>query len=149
MRGVSGEGRRRWRCKGGSRGGGAPISTVEDGGRADVEKYNGITRAEVVLDGPFDSECAFIAEVYGNGNATVSGGGEGGGGGSAGGSWGGERDREGWGGGWWLDLDGWEVADRMVSEFRLVVVKVLVVVVFLWIHEGGGRSSLDGFSLLT
>lgn len=86
MRGGVGLERRGWRCNGGGGGAGPPVSSVEDGGRADVEEDDCVARAEVVFDCPFHGESAFIAEVYGNGDTAV------GWGQRADGCWGGEGD---------------------------------------------------------
>ncbi|KAM2354629.1 hypothetical protein ACFX1X_009341 [Malus domestica] len=43
--------------------GGDPVGAVEPVGGADVEEDDGIARVEIVLDGPFDGECALVAEI--------------------------------------------------------------------------------------
>ncbi|KAM1751091.1 hypothetical protein FF1_009202 [Malus domestica] len=39
------------------------VGVVEPVDGADVEEDDGIARAEIVLDGPFDGECALVAEI--------------------------------------------------------------------------------------
>lgn len=57
--------------------GGAPVSTVEDAGGADVEEDDGIAGAEVILDGPFDGEGALVAEIDGDPDSALGPGGGG------------------------------------------------------------------------
>ena len=101
--------RLRRRLIGGGRRLRAPVGAEEDGGGGDVEDDDGVSGADVVIDGPADGEGAFLGEVHCDADFTAGAGGGGGGGG--GGSGGGvvvvvvgvAR------GGWVVDLDGGEV----------------------------------------
>ena len=57
--------------------GGAPVGAVEDASGPDVEEDDGIARAEVVLDGPFDGEGALVAEIDGDPDSALGSGGGG------------------------------------------------------------------------
>ena len=75
----------------------APVRAEEDGGGGHVEDDDGVSGADVVIDGPANGEGAFFGEVDGDSDFTAGAGGWGGGGGGGG------------GGGVVVDLDGGEV----------------------------------------
>ncbi|KAF2292123.1 hypothetical protein GH714_013305 [Hevea brasiliensis] len=55
----------------------APVSAIQDGGRTDMEKDDGVTGAEVVINSPLNSISAFIAEINGDGDSALCSGGRG------------------------------------------------------------------------
>ena len=63
---------------------GAPVGAEEDGGGGDVEDDDGVSGADVVIDGPADGEGAFLREVDCDSDFTAGAGGGGCGGGSGG-----------------------------------------------------------------
>ena len=76
--------RLRRRLIGGGRRLRAPVGAEEDGGGGDVEDDDGVSGADVVIDGPADGEGAFLREVDCDSDFTAGAGGGGCGGGSGG-----------------------------------------------------------------
>lgn len=57
---------------------GAPVGAVEAGGGTDVEQDHGVSRAEVILDGPADGVGALVAEIDGDSDLALGAEGRGG-----------------------------------------------------------------------
>lgn len=61
-RGLGGAGEGKW----------TPVSTEKDGGRADMEKDDGVPWTDIVVDGPANSVSTLIGEVDGDANLAAS-----------------------------------------------------------------------------